>query len=237
MSTRALIGRKNADGTVTFVSTNFDGSLYHTGIMLQMFWNTDAALQSLFDEGKISSLGTVLGEKHDGSKFPPPQGQEEYTVFYHRDRDQSKDENKAETAKDVEDYLTRDDNNNSVEYRYLFDNGQWFVRRKNHSTDTPLRPLQEALNEVSLTLEILKETETGWIIHAEFNEDPQDWQEKQPTFGEIVEFLNSSAEGQWSWVISKPDDPRISVPAAAAVALRLRYNIEDHQDPNTEAGG
>ena len=66
----------------------------------------------------------------------------------------------------------------------------------------------------------------------EFDENPREIGDKNPTFGELTDFLNGNAgEDGWEWLITKADDLRIRVKNdAAVVALRLRYNIEDHDD-------
>jgi hypothetical protein len=231
MSTRALVARQNANGSVQYTSINFDGYLSHVGMLLLQAWITDAALDALFAEGKVSSLGRVMGVRHDGSKFPPEPGTDDYTIFYHRDRNQSREETQSLTAESFDAMLATKDAE-GVPYVYLKRDDQWLVRRKDSNGVKELMPLTTALDEVFTKVEIFSNDENGWVLNVDIEEEERSWDsEKQPKLGEIVEFLNNNAEGKWRWQTNKADDNRILVESdSAVVALKLRFNINDHKE-------
>lgn len=225
MSSRALIGQTENDGSITFVEVYFDGYLAHTGVLLDRYWNDEDRVRSLIANGKISSLGSELGEKHDGTAFPPAKGCENYTVFYSRDRNVAPVDTSAVSVPTRGEMVRPD-----VHYRYLFDQGRWLVSVK----DTDFRPLTEILREVSMTITIMDECDDGtFILSADWNEEPRDWDTPTGKVGELVDFLNDHAGSQgegWDFVINKMDDLRIHVmQPSAVVALKLRYGIEDHE--------
>jgi hypothetical protein len=236
MSNRALIGRKNADGSVDYVQCIFDGYLAHTGMMLEYYWASEERIDELLAGGKMSSLGPELGVAHDGSLYPSAPGTEEYTIFYHRDRKQPYQETRSEKAATVGEFLgVGYPSQTAVQHRYLFQDGKWFYARTDKLNLSPLElvPIRAAILAPSAELCIRSNDENGYVLEVILNENPKDWEETGPPLSEFVDFLDSAAgESGWHFILSKRNDNvRILVKNdAAVVAMRLRYDIEDHED-------
>jgi hypothetical protein len=230
MANRALIGRLRSDG-VEYTSVNFDGYLSHVGMLLMNAWSDETALDALFAEGKVSSLGVHVGSRHDGGSFPAPEGHEHDTVFYHRDRNQPREDTETQIT-DLESFLATE---KDVNYIYLRRDGEWFVSvKKSQGTVVPLR---DALRDTFAVVSILDEDDDGFILSVEIEEEEQGWrEEKSPKLGEVLTFLDDTASGSWEWINSKVDENRMRVRSdAAVVAMKLRFNIEDHEDRFREA--
>jgi len=90
MSTRSLIGRENADGSVRYVYCHFDGYPTGVGATLLAHYAEPAKLDQLLDLGDLSSLGEEIGEQHpfDRSSLPTEQRDRfrNWTTAYARDR-------------------------------------------------------------------------------------------------------------------------------------------------------
>jgi hypothetical protein len=65
MGTHALIGRINADQSITSIYTNWDGYPEHHLPILVTHYATDESLSALLSLGDLSVLGNCIGEKHD----------------------------------------------------------------------------------------------------------------------------------------------------------------------------
>ena len=68
MATRSTIALEFADGTVQQVYCHWDGYLEHNGKLLQEHYSNPFILRDLIDQGAISSLGPIVGTKHDFSR-------------------------------------------------------------------------------------------------------------------------------------------------------------------------
>ena len=93
MATRSTIAIEFADGTVEQVYCHWDGYLDHNGKLLQEYYSNPFIMSDLIDQGAISSLGPIVGTKHDFSRLDSQLSAEEYesrygtmTTFYARDR-------------------------------------------------------------------------------------------------------------------------------------------------------
>jgi hypothetical protein len=223
MSTHAWIGKLLPDDTVEFVECYMDGHLRHVGIILREFWSDPALIDAMLKEGRISSLGTELGEKHDGTIWPPVKGHENYTVFSFRDRQQDAEDTRAST-KSLAEYLGPGD----IPYRYLFKDGQWYVTQydRQMKDEPPLLTIDEAICNVPVTL-LLDRREPGvndvWV---NFEEESS---KSNLLFGDVSTFLNQNAESEWQWVVTKYQPmPVVRCSRdAAAVAMKLRFEMDD----------
>lgn len=147
MATRSTIALEFADGTVQQVYCHWDGYLSNNGRILFENYVDPFKLRDLIDQGDISSLGTVVGEKHDFSRLDTDMPAEEYerlyghmTTFYGRDRGESG--TSAKTFVDFQDYLVRFQHE---EYAYILrKDGNWYV--KQYSNEFEL--LKDALETV-----------------------------------------------------------------------------------------
>lgn len=134
MGTRSTIALEFADGTVEQVYAHWDGYLSGNGKLLLEHYSDPFVLQELINHGGISSLGKVVGVKHEFSN-PNPYGtglhtlwEELYsdmTTFYSRDRGEYV---AKEKFKDFEDYKA---NHQYEEFEYILRNingtATWFV--------------------------------------------------------------------------------------------------------------
>lgn len=130
MATRSTIALEFADNTVQQVYCHWDGYLAHNGQILQEHYSDPFKLRELIDLGDISSLGTVVGEKHDFSRLDSPLPEDVYerlyghmTTFYGRDRGEK--ETGRKWYNDFEDYKK---NHQYEEYEYILRrDGNWYV--------------------------------------------------------------------------------------------------------------
>ena len=132
MATRSTIALEFADGTVQQVYCHWDGYLDHNGKLLQEHYSNPFILRDLIDQGAISSLGPIVGTKHDFSRLDSQLSAEEYenlygtmTTFYARDRGEDLVKH---TYKDFQEY-TREAQREEYDYILRNVNGQatWFV--------------------------------------------------------------------------------------------------------------
>jgi hypothetical protein len=132
MATRSTIALEFADGTVQQVYCHWDGYLSNNGKLLLENYSNPFTLRDLIDQGDVSSLGTVVGEKHDFSRLDSTMPADEYeakyghmTTFYKRDRGESGAT--AKSFKDFEDYV---ENFCHEEYAYILrTDGNWYVKQ------------------------------------------------------------------------------------------------------------
>lgn len=134
MGTRSTIALEFADGTVEQVYAHWDGYLSGNGKLLLEHYSDPFKLQELINHGGISSLGKVVGVKHEFNN-PNKYGtglhtlwEELYsdmTTFYSRDRGEYV---AKEKFKDFEDYKA---NHQYEEFEYILRNidgkATWFV--------------------------------------------------------------------------------------------------------------
>lgn len=103
MSTNALIGITNDDGTIDMIYNHWDGYPEGVGKILIDCYNTKEKLRELINLGNISSLDEDI----------------DHTTFYHRDRDEDFEENKPIHCQKVKEVL---DMYSGIEYVYLYIN-------------------------------------------------------------------------------------------------------------------
>jgi len=132
MATRSTIAIEFADGTVQQVYCHWDGYLDHNGKLLQEHYSNPFILRDLIDQGAISSLGPIVGTKHDFSRLDSQLSAEEYesrygtmTTFYARDRGEDLVKH---SYKDFQEY-TREAQREEYDYILRNVNGvaTWFV--------------------------------------------------------------------------------------------------------------
>lgn len=121
MGTRSNIGIINPDDSVDMVYCHWDGYPSNNGNILLKNWSDTEAVRNLLRMGDISSLGPVIGEKHDFMK-----GREGQCTFYKRDRGESEVEsrhykNAAAAKVYMQEYLYLWDTKTNV--WYYSDNG------------------------------------------------------------------------------------------------------------------
>ena len=142
MATRSTIALEYADGTIRQVYCHWDGYLENNGRCLQEYYSDPVKLGKLIDLGDLSSLGSVIGTKHD---FDDNYGG--VCTFYGRDRDE--DSVDARCFENYEDYLI---NMQAEEYNYILRliDGQpvWFV--SHYESQNRFETLTQALNRVSV---------------------------------------------------------------------------------------
>jgi hypothetical protein len=110
MSTRSLIGKQNADKTVTFIYCHFDGYPSGVGDTLIESYSTPEQVDSLLALGDLSVLGGELGEQQDFNKR-----NRDWCLAYGRDRGETGTE--AQTI-DQEMYVR--ENLRGEEYKYIY---------------------------------------------------------------------------------------------------------------------
>ena len=101
MSTRALIGILNEDGSIDYSYNHFDGDPATMLPLLTEHYGTEEKIRHLLTFGQISGLEPTI----------------EKTEFYHRDRGEDLI---LERAKDINDY-----GDSGIDYQYLFLYGNW----------------------------------------------------------------------------------------------------------------
>ena len=132
MATRSTIALEFADGTVEQVYCHWDGYLENNGEILFKHYADPFKLRDLIDLGDISSLGKVVGTKHDFSRLDTKMPADEYesqyghmTTFYGRDR--GEEGVAAKQFLDFQDYMVRF---HHEEYAYILRrDGNWYVKQ------------------------------------------------------------------------------------------------------------
>ena len=121
MATRSTIAYRTAEGKIRAVYCHWDGYPAYNGAMLQEHYRDPAKVAALVTLGNISSLGRLIGEKHDFDWRDDDAG---FTTYYGRDRGEpDQDAKEFETVADwVEHYKS-----SWAEYFYLFNGDHWIV--------------------------------------------------------------------------------------------------------------
>ena len=148
MATRSTIALEYADGTVGQVYCHWDGYLENNGVILFKHYVDPFKTRELLDQGDISSLGTVVGEKHDFSRLDSQIPAEDYerlyghmTTFYGRDRGESGTMQKS--FKDFQDYET---NFQHEEFAYILrKDGNWYVKQHDNEYELLVPALAKEL--------------------------------------------------------------------------------------------
>ena len=114
MATRSLIGKLNADGTITNIYCHWDGYPSHNGVILQEFYNTPVKVDQLLALGNLSALDEEIGEKQDFDDRSTQGGN--WCLAYGRDRGESNQEAQMVTR---EEFFSKE---HGVDYLYLYNN-------------------------------------------------------------------------------------------------------------------
>ena len=136
MGTRSYIGRQYSDGSARAVYCHWDGYPSHNGRILQEHYTETEKVQQLIDLGDLSSLGPVIGEKHDFDNSPKGQ-----CNFYGRDRGEEGGE--ADHYSSEVEFL-ESAQESWAQWVYLFTpEGKWLV--KSIYDNSPFTPIEELL--------------------------------------------------------------------------------------------
>ena len=142
MSTRSLIGRENADGTVSGIYCHFDGYPDGVGATLSAHWTDPGKVDALLALGDVSVLGEELGEKHPFDSFLYTEEEKArfagWTLAYGRDR--GEDGTDADIYADAESFAA---SNSWAQFTYLFRDGAWLYRSRRSPAD--FAPVADAL--------------------------------------------------------------------------------------------
>ena len=125
ISTSSRIGILNNDGTVTSIYCHWDGHPEHNGVILSEHYTNNKKIEELISNGNLSRLKKDINP--DSTKehsYDNPQ--ENVCVYYHRDRNDSWEEEKPLIHSDEETFA-RDSLESWIDYIYLFKDGSWFV--------------------------------------------------------------------------------------------------------------
>lgn len=125
MATRGTIAVQHADGTVSQVYAHWDNYIEHTGKMLQKWYNTQEAAESLVALGDISTVENSVAR----------------TEYYCRDR--GADNTGPNVFKDIREYVTEMD---GQEFNYLFKDGKWYV--EHYYTDGEYKELLTEIRKI-----------------------------------------------------------------------------------------
>ena len=117
MGTRSFIAVKTESG-YKGVYCHWDGYLSNNGRILFENYTDLETVNKLIDGGGISSLGEIIGDKHDFDD------RESGTTYYHRDRDEEWEDNKPTEVTTLFE-LTNTASQCGTEYLYLFEDGKW----------------------------------------------------------------------------------------------------------------
>jgi hypothetical protein len=134
MATRSHIGIRNDDNTVSYVYCHWDGYPEHNGKILLNHYNNKEILNTLLNNGNMSSLGEQIDPSPDSPHTFSGKRQDNVCIFYFRERNEMGNEKKIVSG-DIEYQMARND----CDYQYLFDNGQWKYRN-GHSGWMELTP-------------------------------------------------------------------------------------------------
>ena len=142
MSTRSLIGRELADGTIRHVYCHYDGYLEGVGSTLVAHWADAEKIDALLDLGDLSILGEVLGEKHSFDTYSYTDEEKArcagWTLAYGRDRGEEGVD--AQILPDADAFAA---SNSSAQFVYLFRDGVWLYRSRRSIAD--FAPVADAL--------------------------------------------------------------------------------------------
>jgi len=118
MGTRARIGLRNPDNTVTSIYTHWDGYPEHHWPILTQHYNTIDRVRALLALGDLSILDENIGEKHDFDSAP-----EGVCTAYGRDR--------GEKNVDACLHAPEEWPDSGQEFEYVFDGERWLWRQPN----------------------------------------------------------------------------------------------------------
>jgi hypothetical protein len=125
MATRSMIGKLNANGTVTAIYCHWDGYPEYVGTMLKESWSDESNVDQLMALGNLSILGREIGVKHPFDRIATSDWGEKYEhmcLAYGRDRGEKNQEcqifNNAESFAEGGKF-------SGTEYFYLWMEGIW----------------------------------------------------------------------------------------------------------------
>ena len=120
MGTRSLIGKIEADNTVTAVYCHWGGDPSENGVILNTYYTDKSKIDELISLGGMSSLAKNINPNPDTVHvWGCPQ--EDVCVFYHRDRGEELDIRHYDS---VEDFVGNP-NEWDIEYFYLYNGTGW----------------------------------------------------------------------------------------------------------------
>jgi len=141
MSTTSLIGIENRDGTISYISCQYDGYLSHNGERLATYFHSENVIRSLIDLGDLFSLGfyAIPGDyvAYKQENFCHSLRYCGYTGVSH-------------TSKDIDSYLAEALSKN-FSFIYLFKNYRWQYATDENTYWRPLVETSEPIPEVEVT--------------------------------------------------------------------------------------
>ena len=133
MGTRSTISMRNSDGTYTGIYCHWDGYVSHNGRILHEHYQDERKIRQLMELGSLSGLGPEIGEKHPfDNPYPwdhPQHGEwkQKYGNWCHAyGRDRGEDDIDAVTGVNYTELVL---DLGIQEYNYLWENGEWKVRK------------------------------------------------------------------------------------------------------------
>ena len=134
MATRSMIGKLEADGTVTAIYCHWDGYPESVGLMLMKHYRDVAKIDAMMALGDLSSLGPEIGEKHPFSRhdarIADGISDELYEELYGNmcvayGRDRGELETQSKTYADIDVYADNALKDFGGEFLYLYEDGFW----------------------------------------------------------------------------------------------------------------
>ena len=130
MGTRSMIGKLEADGTVTAIYCHWDGYAEGVGMMLMKHYRDVTKIDELMALGDLSSLAPEIGERHPFSYHDVQMTNERYNELYGNmcvayGRDRGELETQSKTYDDIDAYAENALRDFGGEYLYLYEDGFW----------------------------------------------------------------------------------------------------------------
>lgn len=150
MATRSTIAVELEDGRVKQVYCHWDGYLDHNGKILLEHYPDFIRAEELVSLGDISSLGEVVGEKHDfDARYDSSDAREQWTKYYGRDRGEE-----GTGCKLFYDFEHYKNDHQYEEFEYILrKDGRWYVS----SYDSPYRLLVDAIADEMVERELAED--------------------------------------------------------------------------------
>jgi hypothetical protein len=129
-----MIGKLEADGTVTAIYCHWDGYAEGVGLMLMKHYQDVAKIDALMELGDLSSLGADIGEKHPFSRYDAFMSdaisEETYNELYSNmclsyARDRGELETRSKTYANIDVYAENALRDFGGEFLYLYEDGFW----------------------------------------------------------------------------------------------------------------
>jgi hypothetical protein len=134
MGTRSMIGKLEADGTVTAIYCHWDGYAEGVGLMLMKHYRDVAKVDALMALGDLSSLGAEIGERHPFSRhdafMSDAISEETYDDLYGNmclsyARDRNEEDVAAKIFANIDVYAEEALPMMGAEFLYLYEDGFW----------------------------------------------------------------------------------------------------------------